>query len=85
MLNDFFEYEVGIKVLRLWPISSFKEVLPADPVIATMGVPNDLRIIHDKFEKVLSVSFTNIFLGFFFEKVRAYALILQRPLSSHLV
>ena len=65
MLNDFFEYEVGIKVLRLWPISSFKEVLPADPVIATMGVPNDLRIIHDKFEKVLSVSFTNIFLGFF--------------------
>ena len=46
---------------------SFKEVLPADPVIATMGVPKDLRIIHDKFEKVLSVSFTNIFLGFFFE------------------
>jgi hypothetical protein len=41
--------------------------LPADPVIATMGVPNDLRITHDKFEKVLSVSFTNIFREFFFE------------------
>ena len=67
LLNDFFEYEVGVIFLRLWPISSFKEVFPADPVIATMGVPRDLRIIHDKFEKVLSVSFTNIFLGFFFE------------------
>ena len=66
LLNDFFEYTVGIIWFRVCPISSFNVVFPAEPVIVIIGVPNDFLIEEDSFVNVFSDFFTIILFVFFF-------------------